>query len=178
MIRPVILYGDPILELESTEVDRGNKMDIKLLINDMFDTMHRAFGVGLSAVQIGIPLKLFVIEAHIKDPQFDFIGVFINPVILRELGPLVKHPEGCLSVPNITAFVERNESVELEWYDQDWIYHKEVFSGFAARIIQHEYDHLQGDIFINKIDKMWKEMLENSLELIINREMEVPYPWK
>jgi len=178
MVRPIILYGDPTLELTSTEVRKSDSGDIKSLISDMFETMHRANGVGLAAVQIGIPLRVFVAEAHIEKENFHLRGAFINPTILREFGDNVKHPEGCLSIPQIAAVVERPSSIEIEWWDEKWEYHKEVFEGFAARIIQHEYDHLAGELYVDKLDKMWKEMIEIPLNLIKERRIEISYLYK
>lgn len=175
MIRPVTLYGDPSLELVSTEVKKGTET---ALISDMFETMHKAGGVGLAGIQIGIPLRIFVIEAHIEKENFHFREVFINPHILREFGELVKHPEGCLSVPQLAAMVERPSTIEIEWWNEKWEYQKQVFDGFAARIIQHEYDHLDGNLYIDKLDKMWREMIEVPLMLIRERKIEIPYLYK
>lgn len=174
MVKPIVIYGDPILNIESSEVKKGTP-GISLLLRDMFETMHKANGVGLSAIQIGIPLRIFTIEAHLEKENFHFRGIFINPNIIREFGNLIKHPEGCLSVPGIAALVERLESIEMEWYDENWEYHKEIFSGFDSRIIQHEYDHLDGLIYIDRLDKMWKDMIDPSLELIKERSIEIPY---
>jgi peptide deformylase len=175
MVRPIVLYGDPILREISAEVNKGSKLEIDMLISDMFETMHKANGIGLSAVQIGIPLRVFVVEAHIEEENFHFRGAFINPKIVEELGMDIKHPEGCLSVPGLTAMVERSEGIEMEWYDDQWKYHKEKFYGFAARILQHEYDHLEGKIYTDYLDTMWQKMFETPLSLIKSRDMEVPY---
>jgi len=175
MVRPITLYGDPSLEIVSTEVRRGTEV---ALISDMFETMHKAGGVGLAAVQIGIPLRVFVIEAHLEKENFHFREVFINPHIIREFGELVKHPEGCLSVPQIAALVERPSNIEIERWNEKWEYKKEVFDGFAARIIQHEYDHLEGNLYVEKLDKMWREMIDVPLSLIKDRKMEIPYLYK
>lgn len=162
----------------SDEIIKESKFDIKYLVNDMFETMHKANGVGLAAIQIGIPLRLFVIEAHIEADNFHFRGAFINPKILKEGGNFVKHPEGCLSVPQLAAPVERFEDIELEWYDERWNYHKEKFSGYEARMIQHEYDHLEGKLYIDYLSYMWAETFKVSLQLIKERKMEIPYLWK
>jgi len=175
MIRPVILYGDPILREISAEVSKGSKLDINQLVSDMFETMHRANGIGLAAVQIGVPLRIFVVEAHIEEDNFHLRGTFINPKITDELGMEIKHPEGCLSVPGLTAMVERSEGIVMEWYDEKWEQHKQEFHGFAARILQHEYDHLEGKIYVDYLDTMWKKMIERPLQLIEDREMEVTY---
>lgn len=175
MIRPILLYGDPVLRTVSMEIDKDSKLDVENLISDMFETMHRAKGIGLSAIQIGVPLRLFVAEAHLPEEEFHFRGVFINPKITREFGMDIKHPEGCLSVPGLTAMVERKDGIEMEWYDEKWEYHKQEFRYFASRIIQHEYDHLEGKIYVDRLDTMWKKLIERPLELIENRKMEVTY---
>jgi len=175
MIRPITLYGDPSLEIVSTEIRRGTEV---ALVSDMFETMHKAGGVGLAAVQIGIPLRVFAIEAHLEKENFHFREVFINPNMIREFGELVKHPEGCLSIPQIAALVERPSSIEIEWWNEKWEYKKEVFEGFAARIIQHEYDHLSGQLYVDKLDKMWREMIDIPLNLIKERKFEVSYLFK
>lgn len=175
MIRPILLYGDPALRTVSMEIDKNSKLDVEKLISDMFETMHRANGIGLSAIQIGVPLRLFVIEAHLPEEEFHLRGVFINPKIIQEFGVDIKHPEGCLSVPGLTAMVERKEGIEMEWYDENWTYHKQEFRYLASRIIQHEYDHLEGKIYVDRLDTMWKKMFERPLELIESRKMEVTY---
>jgi peptide deformylase len=179
MIRPIVLYGDPILEEISAEVNVNQKADVHMLVEDMFETMHKAQGIGLSAVQIGVPLRVFIIEAHIEEENFHFRGTFINPKILIESGKLVKHPEGCLSVPLLAGLVERPERIKMEWYDENWDYHKENFDGYKARIIQHEYDHLEGKVYVEKLDKMWKSMMKRPLDLIVERKMEgIQYAWR
>ena len=178
MILPVVLYGDPILETISAEVDQQSKADIQRLIDDMFETMHKANGVGLAAVQVGVPLRLFVIEAHLPQEDFHLRGAFINPKILREFGDLVKYPEGCLSVPGLAGNVERLSSIEIEYLDEKWEPQKKVFDGYAARIIQHEYDHLEGEIYVDKLDSLWKAAMERPIEQIRNREIKPDYLWK
>lgn len=178
MIRPILLYGDPMLEEISVDANSSSQLEIKSLISDMFETMHQAKGIGLSSIQIGIPLRIFIIEAHMEEENFHLRKSFINPKIIREFGELVKHPEGCLSVPGVAGLVERRESIELEYLDEDWNRHTKIFTSYAARIIQHEFDHLNGKIYIDHLDRMWKEAFESSLEIIENRTMEVPYSWK
>ena len=178
MILPVVLYGDPILETISADVDQKSQSDINRLVDDMFETMHKANGVGLAAVQVGVPLRLFVIEAHLPDEDFHLRGVFINPTIIREFGDPVKYPEGCLSVPGLAGNVERLSSIEIEYLDGDWKPQKRIFDGYAARIIQHEYDHLEGKVYVEKLDTIWKKAMERPIEQIINREIKPPYLWK
>jgi peptide deformylase len=178
MIRPILLYGDEMLRETSMEVNQGSKLEVQSLISDMFETMHRAHGIGLAAIQIGIPLRIFVIEAHLEQENFHMRGAFINPKIIREFGENVKHPEGCLSIPGLTGLVERPASIELEWTDENWKLQKGIFNGYGARVIQHEYDHLDGYLYTDHLDRMWIKGIERSLEIIENREMEVPYSWK
>lgn len=178
MILPVVLYGDPILETISAEVDQQSKADIQRLIDDMFETMHRANGVGLAAVQVGVPLRLFVIEAHLPDEDFHLRGVFINPRIIREFGDPVKYPEGCLSFPGLAGNVERLSFIEIEYLDEEWKLQKRVYDGYAARIIQHEYDHLEGKVYVDQLDSLWKKAMERPIEQIVKREIKPDYLWK
>ena len=178
MIRPIVLYGDSMLKEISADIDKNSKLDIEPLIEDMFDTMHRAYGIGLAAVQISVPLRLFVIEAHIEEENFHFRQVFINPKILKEYGELVKHPEGCLSVPQLTAVVERLDKIDIEYYDEKWDHHVETYEGIKARIVQHEYDHLDGKLYVDRLDRMWRTMIDPSLDRIEDRDIEISYLWK
>jgi peptide deformylase len=165
MIYPIKLYGDPILRKKSSPitVDYPN---LKKMIIDMYETMHRAKGAGLSAIQIGIPIRLFVIEAHIEKENFHFRETFINPVIHREWGKSIQHPEGCLSIPGLTAVLERPENLEISYLDGDFENKTKIFGGFEARIIQHEYDHLEGKLYTDHLPHMWNSLLEKPLELI------------
>jgi len=178
MIRPILLYGDEMLREVSMEINQGSKLEIQSLISDMFETMHKAHGIGLAAIQIGIPLRIFIIEAHLEQENFHMRGAFINPKITKEFGENVKHPEGCLSVPGLTGLVSRPETIEVEWLDENWVPNTKSFSGYAARVIQHEYDHLDGHLYVDHLDRLWRKGLERSLEIIENRQMEVPYSWK
>jgi len=176
MIHPILLYGDKMLEQRSAQIPSNfPKSQLEELINDMFETMHKANGVGLSGIQIGIPFRIFIVEAHLEQEDFHFRDIFINPYIINEWGEKVKYPEGCLSVPQLTALIERHENVTLEWYDQDFNKRKENFDGYKARIIQHEYDHLEGKIYVERADKLWRKALEKPLELIKERKVEVTY---
>lgn len=178
MIYPILTYDNPILRQKSLNIEKGSKLNINQLTNDMFETMHKANGIGLSAIQIGLPLNLFVIEAHSENIDLDFKGIFLNPKIVKEWGPLTKLSEACLSLPSISAQVERFEYIELEWFDIEWKKHIEEFNGIQARIIQHEYDHLNGNLFIDKLDKMWSTILEMPLTLIRNNKIDVSYSIK
>ena len=175
MIHPIVTYGNPLLRTPSQEIQQGTKLNLQQLIVDMFETMHKAKGIGLSAIQIGVPLRIFVIEAEEKEQNFYFKGVFINPVITKSWGSWLPMTEGCLSIPGLTAQVNRPDNIELTWYDENWEKHTQEFRDMKARIIQHEYDHLEGVIFPDKLSGMWADLLEEPLEYIRNNDIKVPY---
>jgi peptide deformylase len=145
------------------------------LIDDMFETMHKADGIGLSAVQIGIPLNIFIAEIHIDSENIHFRKEFINPIITKKFGSIVRITEGCLSLPYISAPVERYETIEIEYYDKVGNKHLETFSGIESRIIQHEMDHLNGILFIDKVHKIWEQTFIEPLKQIKNREIPINY---
>lgn len=174
MIYPIRLYGDPILNSVSNSISK-NYPNLTPLISDMYETMHKAGGIGLAAIQIGIPINIFIVEAHLEQENFHFREVFINPVMEEETGELVQHPEGCLSIPGLTGMIERHDNIKISYYDQDWKYHTKDFSGYKARIIQHEYDHLLGIVYPEKLNKMWEMVLERPLQMIKERRIETHY---
>ncbi len=173
MIQPILTYGDKVLRETSGIIP--NNFPKNDLIRDMFETMHKANGIGISAVQIGVPLRIFVVDAHLEEENFHFRGVFINPTMIREFGEDVNMSEGCLSVPHLGAQVKRHSQIEVEYYDESWNKCTKTFDGLKARIIQHEYDHLEGILFTDKLNHMYKTMLARPLEQIKNKEIEVPY---
>ncbi|MFM7300993.1 MAG: peptide deformylase, partial [Crocinitomicaceae bacterium] len=153
MILPIIAYGDPLLKMEAEEIDESYP-DLKELIANMFETMYQAKGVGLAAPQIGKSIRLFIVdgapfadeEGEEPDPKAEgiesFKKVFINPIIEEESGPKWSFQEGCLSIPKIRENVSRHEKLSISYYDENWNFHEERYEGYAARIIQHEYDHI------------------------------------
>ncbi len=150
MIYPIVMYGDAVLRKKAKDVKIGE--DIKELVNDMFETMHAAHGIGLAAPQIGKGIRLFIADGTTleDEPRLkDFKKVFVNAVILNEEGWPWPFEEGCLSIPNIREEVERHEKIRIQYYDEDWNLHDEEFDGMKARIIQHEYDHIEGKLFID-----------------------------
>lgn len=179
MIIPIVAYGDPLLKKESNEIDKDYK-DLDILIENMFETMYNAHGVGLAAPQIGINIRLFVVdgapfadnenEADIPDPKAkdieSFKKVFINPIIEEETGNLWSFQEGCLSIPGIRENVKRKESLIISYYDENWNLKEEKYSGYQARIIQHEYDHLEGILFTDKIPPLKRKLLQKKLKNI------------
>ncbi|MFW6226314.1 MAG: peptide deformylase [Nanoarchaeota archaeon] len=175
MIRPIFLYDDEHLRIASSNVSKGSKINIEALVLDMFETMHAAKGIGLSAIQIGVPLRIFVIEVNSKEPKIQFKGVYINPKITDKSDKEIAMTEGCLSIPGISAQKYRSEWIELEWYDEKWQPHKKKISGIEARVIQHEYEHLNGSLFIDDLGEMWNSLLAEPLNTIKDRKIEVAY---
>jgi len=174
MITPILIYDDPVLRKTSVDIS-NDSFKLKKLINDMFETMYKADGAGLSAIQIGIPSRIFVVGMR---GVFHYQRAFINPVIKKRFGLILEYVEGCLSFPTVYFPIKRQEKVELGWYDEKWQHHTEIFGGILSRVIQHEYDHLEGKLFIDRTNPTWREMSEISLELIAQRKVEIPYSYR
>ncbi len=185
MILPITAYGDPVLKKKALDIDKAYP-DLPKLIQDMFETMYAASGVGLAAPQVGLSIRLFVIDAtpfaEEEEPDFEFLKqfkkVFINPIILAEKGDLWDFNEGCLSIPEIREEVKRYQEVQLRYLDEHFKEHTAWFSGLAARIIQHEYDHIEGKLFTDYLSPMRKRMLNAKLEAIAKGEVKVAYRMK
>ncbi|MBV20485.1 MAG: peptide deformylase [Cytophagia bacterium] len=179
MIYPIILYGDTVLRDKCAEIERGD-IDIKSLVDDMFETMSSADGIGLAAPQIGISKKIFVVDgSSLEDEEMSsFKKVFINPVLNNESGELWEFEEGCLSIPNVRGGVNRKSSIELTFFDENWNKITEVFKGMQARVIQHEYDHIQGKLFIDYLSPLKKKLIKNKLTEISKGNCEVSYKVK
>jgi len=179
---PIIAYGDPVLRKKATAIEPDEYPNIKTLIEDMFETMYNAHGVGLAAPQVGLSMRLFVIDAtpfSEDEPSLaDFKKVFINAQILEEKGEEWCFNEGCLSIPDVREDVFRQPHVRLSYYDADWKHHEEEFSGMAARIIQHEYDHIEGKLFTDKLTPLRKRLLEKRLSEISRGIVKVDYKMK
>ena len=167
MIRPIIIYDDPILRNTSKDIDL-QKSDIKEIISDMWETMYDAKGAGLAASQIGLNLNLIVVDEEISPGEI-FKNVFINAKILNYAGYLSIMKEGCLSFPGLCIDVLRPLTIEVEWYDEKFIYHKEFFTGITARILQHEIDHTNGLLFIDRLHPDEKLKIFKELEGIKNK---------
>jgi len=166
MILPIVAFGDPVLRKKGEDVSK-DYTELSLLIENMWETMYGAEGVGLAAPQIGESIKLFLVDASPfaeDEPELDgFKKVFINPEIIEELGEEWQFKEGCLSIPGIRENVKRNETVKIKYFDENFSEHIEQFSGLAARIIQHEYDHINGILFTDKINPLKKQMIKRKL---------------
>lgn len=165
MIYPIVAYGNPILKKEAEEIKEGE--NLQEIIQDMFSTMDQAYGVGLAAPQINKGIRLFVIDSSLMlDEQDEEIGVrkvFINPLILDEYGDNYGFEEGCLSIPEVRAEIIRPEKLTIEYFDENWILKEEEFSGMTARVIQHEYDHLEGILFIDYLKGLKKRLVKGKL---------------
>lgn len=186
MILPIVAYGDPILKQEAEEITKDYK-DLDKLIDNMFETMYSASGVGLAAPQIGKSIRLFIVDASPfgedeEDPESikvkDFKEVFINAEIINSEGEEWAFQEGCLSIPNIREDVYREPSIRIKYYDRDWNYHEKDFDGYAARIIQHEYDHIEGVLFTDLLNPLKKRMLKGKLQDITKGNVDVNYKMK
>jgi len=179
---PIIAYGDPILRKKATAIEPDEYPHIKELIENMFETMYAARGVGLAAPQVGLSMRLFVIDAsNFEDDEPSLKGfkkVFINANVLEETGEEWAFNEGCLSIPDIREDVYRNAKVKLSYYDEEWKHHEETFSGMAARVIQHEYDHIEGKLFTDKLSPLRKRLIEKKLNDISKGIVDVEYKMK
>ena len=178
---PIIAYGDPILRKKGIDVDL-NYPDLDILIANMFETMYAAHGVGLAAPQIGLSVRLFVIDAtpFAEDDAAleNFRKVFINARVLEENGDKWSFNEGCLSIPDVREDVIRHQHVTLSYLDESMQPQQETFSGLAARVIQHEYDHIEGKLFTDKLSPLRKAMLRNRLDSISKGFVKVDYKMK
>ena len=184
MILPVIAYGDPVLKKKADEIDE-NYPNLKELIENMFETMYASNGVGIAAPQIGRSIRLFVIDASAVaegedgDPSCeDFKRVFINPIIFEESGTEWSCEEGCLSIPRIREEVKRKPNLKIEYYDENWELYEEELEGFAARVVQHEYDHIEGILFTDRINPLRKQLLKGKLRDIQKGNINTDYRMK
>ena len=177
MIYPIVAFGDPVLKKRAEEIEPGT--DVKQLVEDMFATMYAASGVGLAAPQIGKGIRLFVIDAKPMDEEDESLQnlkkVFINPTILEETGEKWPFEEGCLSIPGVRADVYRPAKLRIRYFDADWTEHVEEYDGMGARVIQHEYDHLEGVLFTDYLSAMKKRLLKNRLADISKGQVKADY---
>ena len=179
MIYPIILYGNNVLRKKADEIKR-DEIDVKKLSNDMFETMENADGIGLAAPQIGISKRIFVIDGTmLEDEQMkNFKKVFINPMIISESGDYWDFEEGCLSIPNIREKISRKTDVELTYFDENWNQYTERFDGMRARVIQHEYDHIEGKLFTDYLSSLKRKLITNKLNEISKGKCDVNYQVK
>ncbi|WP_166332908.1 peptide deformylase [Sphingobacterium chungjuense] len=181
---PIVAYGDPVLRTKADEIEEDYP-DLKGLIEDMFETMYAASGVGLAAPQVGLPIRLFVIDASPfgEDDEDgpgdatakDFKHVFINPIMVEESGKEWGFNEGCLSIPHINEEVMRKENIIINYLDENFDEYEMELTGLAARVVQHEYDHIEGKLFLDKLRPLKKTMLKSKLDAISKGEVRTSY---
>jgi peptide deformylase len=178
MIYPIVIYGHPILKKIAVDVEKDYP-GLQKLVDDLFDTMYHSEGLGLAAPQVGKSIRLFVIDgtpvAEDEPELANFKKAFINAHIIEKCGELVPMNEGCLSIPHIREEVRRESHIRMQYYDENWEYHDEVFDGYKARIIQHEYDHLDGILFVEKINPLKKQLIRGKLSDISKGKFEADY---
>lgn len=188
MILPIVAYGAAVLKRKADEIDPSYP-NLKELIENMWETMYSAHGVGLAAPQIGLSIRLFVIDAspfvdeeemskeEVKTLQ-SFKKVFINPIILEEQGALWNFNEGCLSIPDVREDVSRKEQIALQYQDENFDTHRITLEGLAARVVQHEYDHIEGVLFTDRISPLKRRLIKNRLASISKGAISVEYKMK
>lgn len=181
MVYPIVVYGDPVLRKKAVEIEKGT--DLTQLLEDLYETMHSAQGIGLAAPQIGKSIRLFVVDGTALNKDDDeaegglenFKQAFINPVMLEEQGTPWDFEEGCLSIPNIREKISRKDTIKIKYYDEQWNLKTEEFDGMKARVIQHEYDHIEGKLFIDYLTPLRKRMLKGKLTDISKGDVKTEY---
>lgn len=178
MVLPVYTYGHPVLRKIAQDIDKDFP-NLEKLISDMWQTMYETEGVGLAAPQIGKSIRLFVIDADPfkeVDPKTEgFKKVFINAKITDRSGEEWPMGEGCLSIPNLNEEVYRKDKVTIEYYDENFEFHTEDYDGYRARVIQHEYDHLEGKLFIDHLSLLRRKLLKGKLNQIAKGKVRSSY---
>ncbi|MBD5207518.1 MAG: peptide deformylase [Bacteroidales bacterium] len=179
MIQPIYIYGEPVLRQETDDLD-PDYPGLQKLISDMWETMYNAEGVGLAAPQIGKSISLIVIDGSPVADSFpeckDAKMVLINPELeVIEDQPMVSRTEGCLSLPGLSEDVKRVEHIRLNWLDENFVEHEQEFTGFLARIIQHEYDHLLGTVYTDHVSPIRKQIIRNKLNNLAKGKVKCDY---
>jgi peptide deformylase len=181
MIYPIVAYGDPVLRKKSEKITKDYPK-LSELIDNMFLTMYKSSGVGLAAPQIGLAIRLFIIDAApFKDdnPEVEnFKKIFINAQILEEEGKKWKFNEGCLSIPGIREDIDRKPTITIQYQDENFVTHTETYDGVKARIIQHEYDHIEGVLFVDYLTPLKKQLVKGRLSTISKGIVDVDYRMK
>ncbi|AXG74974.1 peptide deformylase [Flavobacterium arcticum] len=188
MILPIVGYGDPVLRKKCEEIS-NDYPELKKVIADMYETMYNAYGVGLAAPQVGMPIRLFIVDTKAFSDDEDlskeeqellanFSKTFINPIITKEEGEEWGFNEGCLSIPEVREDVYRQEKITIEYVDEDYKKHTDVYDGLIARVIQHEYDHVEGVLFTDKISSLKKRLIQKKLQNIMDGKTRPDYKMK
>lgn len=178
MILPIVAYGDPVLKQVANDID-AEYPNLKQLIEDMENTMEKASGVGLAAPQIGLSIRLFIIDSTLMMDEGEedkgIREVFINAEMIEETGKEWAFAEGCLSIPDIREDVYRKDTITIKYLDKDFKEHTKTFDGMTARVIQHEYDHIEGILFIDHLKPLKKKLLNKRLRRISEGKIDVKY---
>ena len=176
MILPIYAYGSPVLRKKCSDIELEYP-NLKELLENMYETMYDSHGIGLAAPQIGLPIRIFIVDGSpiegIKPEGFK--KTFINPVILEEWGEEWKYEEGCLSIPTIHENVSRKPELRIKYLDENFKEHEKTYDGMAARIIQHEYDHIEGKLFVDKISPLKRNLIKGKLNNISLGRVEHSY---
>jgi len=179
MVYPIVVYGDPVLKKKGEEIEIGAESSeyVKVLAEDMFETMKNANGVGLAAPQIGKSIRMFIVDTSAMDDEDveDIRQIFINPEILEELGEEWAFEEGCLSIPDIREDVHRKAEVRIRYFDENWVEHEKDFKGMIARIILHEFDHIEGILFTDHLTPLKRRLLKGKLTNISKGKVDTSY---
>ena len=185
MIYPVVAYGDPVLRKIAQPIEKDSLVNLPDMVENMFETMYASSGVGLAAPQAGFSVRVFVVDGTIlnegedvEEPDPTLVGfkkVFVNPQMIWQKGGTWAFEEGCLSIPGIRADVHRPEKIRIKYFDAEWNEYTEEFEGMAARIIQHEYDHLEGKLFTDYLPLLKKQLLRKKLADITKGRVDVDY---
>lgn len=185
MILPIVAYGDPVLRKMCKDIPQDYPK-LKELLDNMWETMYNASGVGLAAPQVGLPIRIFIVDttpfandedlsAEEKKRLNGFKKVFINAHVEEETGEEWSFNEGCLSIPDVREDVKRKDTLTLTYFDEDFKQHTETYDGLLARVIQHEYDHIEGILFTDKLSALKKRMLKGRLNSISKGKINVEY---
>ncbi len=185
MILPIVAYGDAVLKKEAKEIDKDYPK-LNELIENMYETMYGAYGVGLAAPQIGLPIRLFLVDTEPfsddedlsekdREQMKNFKKTFINAQILEEEGDEWAFNEGCLSIPDVREDVFRKPKIKIQYQDENFETHVEEYDGLIARVIQHEYDHIEGILFTDKLSSFKKRLIKGKLTNISKGKIRIDY---
>ena len=182
MILPIIAFGSQVLRKKCSEIDSSHK-DLTNLLENMWETMYNASGVGLAAPQIGLSIRVFIVDTHPffedeTDQSNPIKEVFINPCIIEESGEILDFNEGCLSIPNLREDVSRKSIIKIQYFDSNFNKQEKVFDGISARVIQHEYDHIEGILFTDHLNPLKRRLLKRKLNEISKGKVDVDYKMK
>lgn len=178
MILPIYVYGQPVLRKVAEDIT-PDYPGLKELIANMFETMDHAEGVGLAAPQVGLPIRVVVVDLDVLSEDYpeykNFRKAYINPHILEVSGEEISMEEGCLSLPGIHESVKRGNKIHVTYMDEDMVEHDEVVEGYLARVMQHEFDHLEGKMFIDHLSPLRKQMIKGKLNAMLKGKAHCTY---